>query len=117
MERNPEVYAQEALSRSAKAVAQTDHHLLFEVSMRKLTGFSPFHLLYGRSVRGPGTILKELWAKEVNIPEIKTSYECVMDLSHRLKDSLKLAQEELQKSQKRYKRQIHNNAKTRRLDV
>ena len=41
------------------------------------TGFSPFQLLYGRSVRGPGTILKELWTKEVNIPEVKSSYEYV----------------------------------------
>ena len=39
------------------------------------TGFSPFQLLYGRAVRGPGTILKELWTKEVNIPEVKSSYE------------------------------------------
>ena len=39
------------------------------------TGFSPFQLLYRRSVRGPGTILKELWTKEVNIPEVKSSYE------------------------------------------
>ena len=29
------------------------------------TGLSPFRLLYRRSVRGPGTILKELWTKEV----------------------------------------------------
>ena len=42
-------------------------------------GFSPFKLLYGCSVRGPGTILKELWTKEVNIPEVKTSYEYVTE--------------------------------------
>ena len=41
------------------------------------TGFSPFQLLNGCSVRGPGTILKDLWTKEVNIPEVKTSYEYV----------------------------------------
>ena len=64
------------------------------------TGFSPFQLLYGRSVRGPGTILKELWTKEVNIPEVKSSYEYVTKLRERLEDSLKLAQEELEKSQK-----------------
>ena len=68
------------------------------------TGFSLFQLLYGRSVRGPGTILKELWTKEVNIPEVKSSYEYVTELRERLEDSLKLAQEELEKSQKRYKR-------------
>ena len=28
------------------------------------TGFSPFELLYGRAVRGPMAILKQLWTKE-----------------------------------------------------
>ena len=37
------------------------------------TGFSPFQLLYGCSVRGPIPILKELWTKEVNIADVKTS--------------------------------------------
>ena len=81
------------------------------------TGFSPFQLLYGRSVRGPGTILKELWTKEENIPEVKSSYEYVTELRERLEDSLKLAQEELEKSQKRYKRYYDRKAKTRRLEV
>ena len=81
------------------------------------TRFSPFQLLYGRSVRGPGTILKELWTKEVNIPEVKSSYEYVTELRERLEDSLKLAQEELEKSQKRYKRHYDRKAKPRRLEV
>ena len=81
------------------------------------TGFSPFQLLYRRSVRGPGTILKELWTKEVNIPEVKSSYEYVTELRERLEDSLKLAQEELEKSQKRYKRHYDRKAKPRRLEV
>ena len=81
------------------------------------TGFSPFQLLYGHSVRGPGTILKELWTKEVNIPEVKSSYEYVTELRERLEDSLKLAQEELEKSQKRYKKHYDRKAKPRRLEV
>ena len=80
------------------------------------TGFSPFQLLYGRSVRGP-RILKELWTKEVNIPEVKSSYEYVTELRERLEDSLKLAHEELEKSQKRYKRHYDQKAKPRRLEV
>ena len=81
------------------------------------TGFSPFQLLYGCSVRGPGMILKELWTKEVNIPEVKSSYEYVTELRERLEDSLKLAQEELEKSQKRYKRHYDRKAKPRQLEV
>ena len=45
-------------------------------------------------------ILKELWTKEVNISEVKSSYEYVSELRVRLEDSLKLAQEELEKIQK-----------------
>ena len=72
-----------------------------------------FQLLYGRSVRGPGMILKELWTKEVKIPEVKSSYEYVTELRERLQDSLELALEELEKSQKRYKRHYDQKAKPR----
>ena len=58
-----------------------------EVSQES-TGFSPFQLLNGRSVRGLGTISKELWTKEVNVPEVKTSYEYVTEFGGR---SLKYA--------------------------
>ena len=39
------------------------------------TGFSPFELLYGRTVRGPIQILKELSTEEVDVPEVMTSYQ------------------------------------------
>ena len=39
------------------------------------TGFSPFELLYGRTVRGPIQILKELWTEEVDVPEVMISYQ------------------------------------------
>ena len=81
------------------------------------TGFSPFQLLYGRSIRGPGTTLKELWTKEVNIPEVKTSYEYFTELHEGLENSLKLAQEELQKFQKCYKKHYDKKAKSRCLKV
>jgi hypothetical protein len=43
-------------------------------------GFSSFELVYGSSVRGPLAILKELWTKEELEPEVKTTYEYVVDL-------------------------------------
>ena len=61
--------------------------------------------------------MKELWTKEVNIPEVKSSYEYVTELREGLEDSLKLSQEELEKSQKRYKRHYDRKAKPRRLEV
>ena len=49
------------------------------------TGFSPFELLYGRAVKGPMTILKQLWTKEVEEPEVKNSYQYVFELRKKLK--------------------------------
>ena len=63
------------------------------------TGFSPFELLYGRAVRGPMTILKQLWTKEVEEPEVKNSYQYVFELREKLEDTLKLAHSGLEKAQ------------------
>ena len=41
---------------------------------QEATGFLPFELLYGRTVRGPVQILKELWSEEEEVPEVTTSY-------------------------------------------
>ena len=46
-------------------------------------GFSPFELLYGRTVRGPLTILRELWDKEEKGEYIST-YEYVFKLREQL---------------------------------
>ena len=51
----------------------------------------------------------------MNIAEVKISYEYVIELHEGLEDSRKLAQEELQKSQKRYKK--HYNKKVRCLEM
>ena len=32
-------------------------------------GFSPFELVFGRCIRGPMTILKELWTEEIADPK------------------------------------------------
>ena len=60
--------------------------------------FSPFELLYGRTVRGPMAILRELWTKEIPEAEVKTTYQYVVDLRERMEDSLQLARENLQMS-------------------
>ena len=81
------------------------------------TGFSPFQILYRRLVRGNGTILKELWTKEVNMPEVKSSYEYITELRKCIEESVKPTQEELQKSQKCYKKHYDKKSKPRRLLV
>lgn len=73
--------------------------------------FSPFELIYGRTIRGPMQILKELWTKEVDSPEIKTTYEYVLDLKNRLRETCELAQQNLQKAQQKHK--IYFDRKTK----
>ena len=75
------------------------------------TGFSPFELLYGRAVRGPMHILKELWTKKVEEPEVKNSYQYVFELREKLENTLNLAHSELQKSQVKVKH--HYDRKTK----
>jgi len=76
-------------------------------------GFYPFELLYGRSVRGPMRILRELWTKEELDPDVKTTYEYVVDLRNRLQDTYDLAHQELVKSQCRQAKYYNSKAKDR----
>ena len=46
-------------------------------------GFSPFELLYGREVRGPMRILRELWTREAVDPEDRSTYQYVLDFKDR----------------------------------
>ena len=78
------------------------------------TGFSPFELLYGRAVRGPMTILKQLWTKEVEEPEVKNSYQYVFELREKLEDTLKLAHSELEKAQQKGKHYYDRKSKVRK---
>ena len=77
------------------------------------TGFSPFELLYGRTVRGPMYILRQLWTKEDTTDEVKTSYQHVFDLRERLDDAMELALTSLKRSQGRYKFYFDKKAKQR----
>ena len=43
-------------------------------------GFSPFELLYGRNVRGPMQILRELWSVEETDEHARLTYQYVVDL-------------------------------------
>lgn len=80
-------------------------------------GFSPFEIIYGKSVRGPLTILKELWTKDVPQDEVKTTYQYVIDLNQRLEETMKLAQSELRKSQKKYRHYANQKTRDRQFKV
>ena len=50
----------------------------------KSLGFSPFQLLYGRNVRGPMQMLKELWSVEETDEHARLTYQYLIDLRERL---------------------------------
>ena len=77
------------------------------------TGFSPFNLLYGRTVRGPMRILKELWWNSDAESEVVSCYQYVFDLRERLEETFKLVKDNLTKAQARYKRNYDRKAKQR----
>ena len=81
------------------------------------TGFSPFELLYGRAVRGPLSILREIWTNEKTDLETKTTYQYVLDLKERLERTCKLAHEELQKSCERYRKYYNRGSEVIKLKV
>ena len=106
---------------SSAASSQKWHHyinpLLFaycEVPQES-TGFAPFELLYGRAVRGPISILKELWTSDIEESEVKNSYQYVFELREKLEDKLEIAHSELQKVQQRGKPCYDRNAKVRKF--
>ena len=57
------------------------------------THLSPFELLYGRTVRGPMSILKELWSNEEAGEEPRQTYQYVFDLRNRMEETCKIARE------------------------
>ena len=80
------------------------------------THFSPFELFYGRTVRGPMSILKELWSNEEAGEETRQTYQYVFDLRNRMEETCKIARENLEISQLRYKSHFDKKARMRSLE-
>ncbi|XP_041356959.1 uncharacterized protein LOC121374100 [Gigantopelta aegis] len=80
-------------------------------------GFSPFELVYGHSVRGPMSILKELWTKEVQDDQVRSTYQYVIDLRERLELTRQMAKENLEKSARRHKYYYNKKARQRNMKV
>ena len=80
------------------------------------TGFSPFELLYGRTVRGPMQILKALWTDEED-SEVKNTYQYIIDLKNRLEETCKLARESLYNAQGEYKHYYDKKSRKRNFKV
>ena len=73
--------------------------LLFAVREipQKSLGFSQFELLYGRNVRGPMQLLRELWSVEETDEHVRLTNQYVIDLREPLEKTCKLAQDNVRK--------------------
>ena len=80
-------------------------------------GFSPFELLYGRNVKGPMAILRELWSGEAPDEQVLSTYQYVIELRDRLEQTCKLAHENLKKVQIKQKAYYDRRARSRKFDV
>ena len=80
---------------------------------QKSLGFAPFEMPYGRSVKGPLQILRQFWTREQSDPEVRTTYQYVVDLRNRLEETWYMAHEELKKHQVIQKRQFDYRANDR----
>lgn len=77
--------------------------------------FSPFELLYGRRVRGPLAILKEVWSNETLKEEVKTSYGYMLELREKLEETCKLAHSCLEEARAKYKGYYDRKSSNRKL--
>lgn len=62
-------------------------------------------------------ILRELWTKEFEDPEVRTTYQYVVDLKERLEATCKMARENLERSSGRYRNYYNKGARERQISV
>ena len=80
--------------------------------------FSPFELLYGRTVRGPMSVLRRLWTEEdPGTEEQRTEAEYVVDLRNRLEMTCQIAKDHLKKASERYRQYYDKRARERWFEI
>ncbi|XP_070191283.1 uncharacterized protein [Littorina saxatilis] len=80
-------------------------------------GFSPFELLYGRSVKGPMQVLRQTWTEEEISGEQKTTAEYVVNLRNRIEETCNVARENLKKAASKQAHFFNKKTKPRTLEV
>ena len=67
------------------------------------TGFSAFELLYGKQVRGPLAVLRDLWENDKLQPEERPSFQYLFDLRERLEECSEIAARNAEVSATKFK--------------
>ena len=79
------------------------------------TGFSPFELLYGRQVRGPLDVLREVWTEEES--EKTTEITHLVQMRKRLEKMSSLVRANSARAQKRQKKSYDAKVKEQLLEI
>ena len=76
-------------------------------SLRELpsdsTGFSPGEILYGKKIRGPLSILKDIWTEESLSEEQQLTYSYVLEMKQNLSDISELVADNMKAAMTKYK--------------
>ena len=81
------------------------------------TGFSAFELLYGRQVRGPLAVLRELWSDEKLSIEQRTSFHYVLELRDKLEQCTEIAAMNASANTEKFKSYFDLKSQDRRFKV
>src|SRR5260221_7228065 len=81
----------------------------------RLGGLSAFDVIYAHEVTGPLKILKQLWTKEIEDPEVKDAYQYTIDLKERLQTTCKWASEQARSAREKYKSIFDSKTKLRKV--
>ena len=80
------------------------------------TGFSPFELLYGRTVRGPLTLIRDVWIGN-DQGEVYNTYQYVSNLKNKLEETCQLVHENALEAGEKYKHYYDKKARVRYMKV
>ncbi|KAK7109283.1 hypothetical protein V1264_013350 [Littorina saxatilis] len=80
-------------------------------------GFSPFELLYGRTIKGPMQILRQTWTEENLSEEVKTTAEHVVNLRNKIEETCNIAKANLGKASRRQAQYFNKKAVPREVEV
>ena len=84
-------------------------------STHSSTGFSPNECVFGRTLKSSGQLLRQLLTDDQVVPEVKTTYQHVLDLRSKIQDTCELVKNELANSQQKNKIQFDKKSEAQNV--